>query len=357
MIASGGGSNLFPPEQLAHFTEAEISARIYGSKLVLISEQAMLCTIWGVKACMLIFYGKLTSGLPIRRWVKVLGVYVAVGWVACELAIFLQCRPFHGYWGMPPPKGTTLPAPSAKFMFLTHKTPAEDCTTFKTYAIINALFNISSDVIMLSIPLPMLFKSRLPFKQKAAVLSIFAMGLFVIIAAILTKIFNLADIYSTVYMFWYIRESSVAVYVSNLPQIWPLLRKCIPGMRATGETRFGPCVEGDYEGSDMEMSGKLGKRGGKRTRDQTLWEDENGSTEGLAAETVTVGTGTPTGSTEGGPGEIVAMGGIRQEVTFKVEHGERGAWKGEKAGVFEGNEEGTRYRVAVRGMGEMGKAT
>lgn len=39
IIASGGGSNLFPPEQLSTFTQKEIDERIKGSKIVVISEQ------------------------------------------------------------------------------------------------------------------------------------------------------------------------------------------------------------------------------------------------------------------------------------------------------------------------------
>lgn len=39
LIASGGGSNLYPPEQYDTFSEEEIKERIKGSKIVLISEQ------------------------------------------------------------------------------------------------------------------------------------------------------------------------------------------------------------------------------------------------------------------------------------------------------------------------------
>jgi len=48
------------------------------------------------------------------------------------------------------------------------------------------------------------------------------------IAALLTKIYNLSDVYDPTYMLWYTREASVAVYVANLPMIWPLLRECFP---------------------------------------------------------------------------------------------------------------------------------
>ena len=50
-----------------------------------------------------------------------------------------------------------------------------ECTTFVHYAIVNAVFNISSDIVMILIPLPLLITSRLPMRQKAAVCSVFCM--------------------------------------------------------------------------------------------------------------------------------------------------------------------------------------
>lgn len=39
IIAGGGGSNLFLPEEFATFSPAEIDERIKGSKIVIVSEQ------------------------------------------------------------------------------------------------------------------------------------------------------------------------------------------------------------------------------------------------------------------------------------------------------------------------------
>jgi len=39
VIATGGGSNMFLPEEFATFTEEDIQERIKGSKIVIISEQ------------------------------------------------------------------------------------------------------------------------------------------------------------------------------------------------------------------------------------------------------------------------------------------------------------------------------
>jgi hypothetical protein len=61
---------------------------------------------------------------------------------------------------------------------------------------------------------------------------IFSMGIFVIIAASLTKAEFFRSVYAEDYMFWYTREASVAFYVSNLPCVWPLLREALPALKS-----------------------------------------------------------------------------------------------------------------------------
>ncbi|KAL2070108.1 hypothetical protein VTL71DRAFT_14788 [Oculimacula yallundae] len=212
VISGGGGSNLYPPGSFETFTPQNIQDRIKGSKIVIISEQAMLNVIYTIKACMLIMFTRLTLGLQVQRMVVYLAIYVAIGWVATEIAFFTACTPFSGYWAMPPPN--------------------PQCTTLEHYAIIQACFNISSDVLMLCIPLPLITKLNIPLKQKSVLLVIFSMGIFVVLAAVLTKVFNLSNIWDPSYMLWYTREASVAIYVSNLPMIWPLLREWFPSLKA-----------------------------------------------------------------------------------------------------------------------------
>ncbi|KAI0121364.1 hypothetical protein BJ170DRAFT_143117 [Xylariales sp. AK1849] len=215
-ICQGGGSNLFPPEDFVTFTQEEINERIYGSKIVVISEQAMLNLIYTIKVCMLILYTRLTLGLQQQKVVRYLAVYVGCGWLASEITFFTACRPFQGYWGMPPPD--------------------PQCTTLQYYALVQGCFNISSDILMLCIPIPLVVKLKIPLKQKMVLIFIFSLGAFVIVAALLTKIFNLSDVWDPSYMLWYVREASVAVYVANLPMIWPLIREWLPFFQHIGST-------------------------------------------------------------------------------------------------------------------------
>ncbi|PVH79674.1 hypothetical protein DL98DRAFT_560658 [Cadophora sp. DSE1049] len=247
VIAGGGGSNLYPPEDFDTFTPQNIQDRIKGSKIVVISEQAMLNVIYIIKACMLIMYTRLTLGLQVQRMVLYLSIYVALGWLATEIAFFTACTPFAGYWAMPPPN--------------------PQCTTLEHYAIIQACFNISSDTLMLFIPLPLITKLNMPLKQKSVLLVIFSMGLFVILAAVLTKVFNLSDVWDPSYMLWYTREASVAIYVSNLPMIWPLLREWFPSLRALTPGHKSSSKNLAYAPAGRHLSGGFG---GKRLSDNGI---------------------------------------------------------------------------------------
>lgn len=160
-------------------------------------------------------------GVKSNMAVKILAVYAAVGYVACQIAFFTECRPFHAYWQIVP-------------------VPNLNCEVLWAYAAVQCTFNISSDIAMLFIPLPLVMGVKVALKQKLILLVIFGMGLFVIAAALCTKIEFWISVYSADYMFWYTRESSVALYVANLPCIWPLLRELVPVLRSvSGYTSYG----------------------------------------------------------------------------------------------------------------------
>ncbi|KAF1989610.1 hypothetical protein K402DRAFT_349569 [Aulographum hederae CBS 113979] len=219
VIVKGGGSNLYTPAEYESFTPEDIQERIKGSKIVVGSEQAMIAVIYTLKACILLMYHRITGGALERTMVKYVSIYISIGFCATEIAFFLSCRPLKGYWAVPPPN--------------------PQCATLQHYAIVQACFNISGDLLMIAIPIPMIVKLRLPLKQKLGLGAVFSLGTFVIIAAVLTKYYNLSNVWSPTYMLWYIREASVAVYVANIPMIWPLIRELFPCLRAITELSHG----------------------------------------------------------------------------------------------------------------------
>lgn len=80
--------------------------------------------------------------------------------------------------------------------------------------------------------MPILIAVRLPKRQKIALLFLFGLGLFEIVAAVLTKVYCLVpSLISYEYMNWYFREATVAMLVTNIPLTWTLARDFCPGLK------------------------------------------------------------------------------------------------------------------------------
>jgi hypothetical protein len=202
-------SNLLPIGlDIAGMSAEEISNRRHGSKIVIVVEQMQIAVVWGCKSCLLILYHRLTDSVAAKSniAIRVLAVYVALGFVIMEILYFAAwCRPFSGYWAVP--------------------ALSSQCNALINHRITNAVFNISSDLIMLSIALSLFIRSLLPWKRKLVLCGIFSFGIFAIVAAALNKYYSFTRPYEPTWIFWYCRESSTAILVANLPFTWTLLRK------------------------------------------------------------------------------------------------------------------------------------
>lgn len=108
---------------------------------------------------------------------------------------------------------------------LTQGQPAEQCSTAQNHLITNAVFNLTSDIVMLGMALQMLIRSRLPARRKVILCGIFGLGIFVILSAVLNKYYSFSNPYGSMWTYWYVRESSTAIIVANLPYTWTLLRR------------------------------------------------------------------------------------------------------------------------------------
>ncbi|KAK4547910.1 hypothetical protein LTR36_010629 [Oleoguttula mirabilis] len=138
--------------------------------------------------------------------VRVLSGYVALGFCFMEVFYFaVWCRPFYEYWQVP--------------------TSSVQCDAATNHLIMNAAFNLSSDLAMLAIGLPMFVRIQLPWKKKFPLICIFSLGIFVILAAILNKVYSFSEPFGSLWTYWYVRESSTALLVANLPFVWTFWRR------------------------------------------------------------------------------------------------------------------------------------
>ncbi|KAI1114037.1 hypothetical protein F5Y14DRAFT_195153 [Nemania sp. NC0429] len=207
-IASEKNTNLIDPEHVPLLTPEDITDRILGSKLTMVSEQSQILIIWLVKACLLIMYSRLTFGKIQRLCIKLVAGYVAFGFVLMEIFYFgVWCRPFDQYWA--------IPANSIQ------------CTAEPHHLITNAVLNISSDLFIISIPVPVFLHINIATRKKVVLCAVFALGIFTIGAAIANKYYSFTQPYSAEWTYWYIRESSTALIVANIPFVWTTLVFCL----------------------------------------------------------------------------------------------------------------------------------
>lgn len=166
-----------------------------------------MCAVqWGTKACLLLLYWRLTQNLVQNIVVKCAAIYVGVTYVVMEICYFaVWCRPFSDYWQTP--------------------TDNVQCTTALHHLIMNLAFNLSSDILIMSIPLPLFLRSRLDVKRKILLVLPFTLGLFTIICAILSKHLSFTQPFSAYWVYWYCREASTVMIVSNMPYSWQLIRR------------------------------------------------------------------------------------------------------------------------------------
>lgn len=166
-----------------------------------------MCAVqWGTKACLLLLYWRLTHNLKQSLVVKCAAIYVVTTYVIMEILYFgVWCRPFHDYWQTP--------------------TDNKQCTTALNHLITNLVFNLTSDVLIMSIPLPLFLKAQLEFKRKLLLIFPFSLGLFTMLCAILSKQKSFTQPYSSDWVYWYCREASTAMIVTNMPYSWALLRR------------------------------------------------------------------------------------------------------------------------------------
>ncbi|KAK7975532.1 hypothetical protein PG989_013995 [Apiospora arundinis] len=201
-------------------SDPEYRIRVNGSKTHIVGWCSYTLVLWATKGSMCAFYLRLTEGLePLVGRVH-LGFYIlAVTYAAVTSTIIFSCGfPFEKNWQIYPE-------------------PANSCQT--TVSIVNYLvtvsLNILTDIYLMAIPVPMLLHARLRTTKKLGLCLLFSGGIFVGTAAILRCVLALKgpkDNANTSAA-WAVRESFVAILVTNMPVLWPSILKLTQAVRST----------------------------------------------------------------------------------------------------------------------------
>ncbi|GJD04707.1 kinesin-like protein [Colletotrichum higginsianum] len=180
--------------------------RVVGSIIQICGWSSYSVLLWALKASLLVFYLRLTAGLGRGYQLRIyFGFgFLVVSWIAVVMNLFLACRPFHKNWQIYPNPGTI--SNQIVWVYLS--------------------FNVSTDLYLLSIPLPMLWQAKLRPAKKYGLLLLFSGGIFVVVCATLRCILIVTDPQNGAQLAgsWAVRETFVAVITANLPMVFSVVK-------------------------------------------------------------------------------------------------------------------------------------
>ncbi|TID24286.1 hypothetical protein E6O75_ATG02651 [Venturia nashicola] len=150
---------------------------------------------------------RLTTGLWQEKMIKPGFALVGTTYLVVLAMLFFTCRPFHHLWQMYPDPGAL-------------------CTPENHVFYIGVLvLNLITDVFIVCIPPPVLFRARLSILRKIGLLFLLCAGIFVMTAAVLRVVFVFKTPGAAAPAIWACREDLVAIFVNNAPMIVPLFSR------------------------------------------------------------------------------------------------------------------------------------
>ncbi|KAM3534409.1 hypothetical protein MY4038_002374 [Beauveria bassiana] len=196
-------------EKALQLSEQEKEIIVKGAKADIAGWCLYITLIWCLKACMLFFYRRLTLDTFQKRLVLVAGVAWICSYVATIGVVLFRCLPFHRNWQVYPYPGDECGTPNQIFLTL-------------------VITNVSTDLLILYIPLPLLWVVKIPLGKKIIYGLWLTTGIFVVVASLLRCILSIryaneVDV-STI---WAIRETFVGIICVNAPILGPwLVKRC-----------------------------------------------------------------------------------------------------------------------------------
>ncbi|OHW95633.1 hypothetical protein CSPAE12_05803 [Colletotrichum incanum] len=182
--------------------------------LNILAETAIQTTLWGNKCCLLFLYNRLALLGHYRKTWFVVATYTGLAYLAVIVALYGGwCRPFSDYMKLEP--GNI------------------QCLTWRKYNILQITMNLSTDLVLLLIPVTLISKLKMKIGKKLLLICLFSMGVFVMICAILMKAAVFTNSTDPIWFLWSVREVSTAMLVGNLVLGMPILKtwwRCfVPG--------------------------------------------------------------------------------------------------------------------------------
>ncbi|KAL2817638.1 hypothetical protein BJX63DRAFT_102974 [Aspergillus granulosus] len=184
---------------MSDMANTTITEKINMMKMIIPGSTLYVTSLWLIKASMVVFYKRLADRTRYQIIYNItLGVLGAT-WLVLFFDIVFKCYPPDRQWkGLTDPQLMCPDKPSKINYWLT------------------ILFNIFSDVFIICLPISQVMRLKMPRKQKWGVISVFLLGVLVVIASIIRAIYshrNEQMITCTVSMI----ETAIAIIASCLP--------------------------------------------------------------------------------------------------------------------------------------------
>ncbi|KAJ5811039.1 Major facilitator superfamily domain general substrate transporter [Penicillium robsamsonii] len=188
--------------------------------------------LMAVKTSILVFYLTLTRNQKVFRFANYVTIFVvnAAGFALTFVNIF-QCNPVGA-------------------VFLSDVPAHANCTDIVTLYLSSSPVNIITDIAILLLPMPLLTKMRLPFKQKIILVITFSFGFFVAVVDVVRIAFlqqaaisrslevksihiqNIGGVdfswYASLSFMWSVVEVNLSIICGCVPSLKPLVTRLVP---------------------------------------------------------------------------------------------------------------------------------
>ncbi|UKZ76318.1 hypothetical protein TrVFT333_004020 [Trichoderma virens FT-333] len=190
-----------------HFTPNEIYQREIGSKLSIANRVFYNSYLWLQKLVLLDLCRRLIRDLPFEKWLLRSYLFIFfVTYTIVQVFTFSECKPFHLYWQVLPDPGP--------------------CAQAQMQLIVLGVLNIVTDFMLLVMPIPIIFKLKVPMARKAQLLGLFTLGIFIIAITVIRLPINSSHPYSQVNRTtWASTELLTAAIVVNAPTLYSFWNK------------------------------------------------------------------------------------------------------------------------------------
>ncbi|PLB50750.1 integral membrane protein [Aspergillus steynii IBT 23096] len=203
----------------AHMDDLDTKTIMNFSKIFLANQFTYFVLCPAIKISIICFYRRIFTMRSFQLTTLGLNILITLWGTGIFLACALQCRPLRGYWD---------------------KSVDGHCFDANKFFIVNQVFNVLMDFVILALPIPMIWNLQRAWQDKLALNGVFALGAFVCFASIYRIVvlfwMDPSDTTYTVYQatLWTHIEPSIGLICSCLP----IARGLFPRFKIPGSRKY-----------------------------------------------------------------------------------------------------------------------